>query len=116
MIRAIYRDGKIEPVDDLPGDWHNGEPLEIRPLGHPLQTGDPVTDTDDWINERGAFANYTGEMPPHVRQELDRRLAELHALGPMEFEPGEREEMERLWKEMNDLGRQETKRMLSGDF
>src|SRR4051794_24263125 len=105
MIRAVYRDGKIQPLDELPQDWQDGEPLEIRPLGHPLQTGDPLTDTDDWVNERGAFANYSGPMPPHVHQELERRLAEFHALGPMEFETGEREAMEDLWKEMDELGR-----------
>ena len=69
MIRAVYRDGKIQPMDELPGDWHEGEPLEIRPLGHPHQTGDATIDTDDWINERGAFTSYTEEMPPHERQE-----------------------------------------------
>src|SRR5215212_7942246 len=103
MIRAVYRDGKIEPVDQLPGEWHDGEPLEIRPLGHSLQTGDATTDTDDWINERGAFANYTGEMPSHVRQELERRMAELDELGPMEFEPGEKEEIEQFWRDLDEV-------------
>lgn len=111
MIRAIYRDGKIEPVDELPGEWHNGEPLEIRPLGHPLQTGDAVTDTDDWINERGAYANWTGPPPQHVLAELERRQEELHALGPMEFEPGEEEEIEKFLKDMDDKSRREMERL-----
>jgi|tagenome__1003787_1003787.scaffolds.fasta_scaffold18683451_2 hypothetical protein len=112
MIRAVYRDGKIQPMDKLPVEWHDGEPLEIRALGCPLETGNAATDTDDWIYERGAFANYTGEMPPHVREELERRFAALDELGPMEFEPGEKEEMERFWRDLDEVGRQDMKRIL----
>ena len=108
MIRAIYREGVIRPLDALPSEWPEGQELEIRALCK----CDPVSDTDDWINERGAFANYPGEMPPHIREELKRRIAELHALGPMEFEPGEKEQIERFWQEMDELGRQEMKRTL----
>ena len=32
----------------------------------------------------------------------------------MEFEPGERDKMEKLWKEMDDLGREEMKRLIDG--
>ena len=112
MIRAVYGDGIIQPLGSDPSDWPNGLTGEI----HPVQPFDVESDTDDWINERGAYANYTGEMPAHVRQELERRLADSHALGPMEFEPGEREEMEKVWKEMDELGRQEMKQMVDGQF
>jgi predicted DNA-binding antitoxin AbrB/MazE fold protein len=112
MIRAVYRDGVIQPLGSVPSDWPEGLTLEI----HPVQPVNVESDTDNWINERGAYANYTGEMPQHVREELERRIAEFHALGPMEFEPGEREEMEKVWKEMDELGRRETKRMWDGQF
>jgi hypothetical protein len=107
MIRAVYRNGTIEPVDEVPADWQEGAELEVRPL----PKRDAVSDTDDWISERGAYANYTGEMPQHVRDELERRIAAFHALGPMELEPGEEEEMQRLWREMDELGRREMQRL-----
>jgi len=100
MIRAVYRDGKIQPVDKVPPDWPEGQSLEIRPLA-PF---DVPTDTDDWINERGAYANYTGEMPQHVREELQRRIAAFEALGPVEYEPGEEEEINNFLRQMDDIG------------
>jgi predicted DNA-binding antitoxin AbrB/MazE fold protein len=110
MIRAVYRNGAIKPLDEVPPDWREGQELEIRTL----PKRDAVSDTDDWINESGAFAGYTGEMPPHVREELNRRLAALHDLGPTEFEPGEREEIEKTLAEMDNLGRAEMQRLLDG--
>jgi len=110
MIRAIYRDGAIRPLDKLPSEWRNGQELEVKAM----QPRDSAADTDDWINERGAFANYSGEMPPHVREELERRLNALHNLGPMEFEPGEREEIGKALAEMDRLGRAEMQHLLNG--
>jgi hypothetical protein len=110
MIRAIYRDGAIQPLDDMPSEWQEGQELEIRAM----EPRDAAPDTDDWINERGAFANYSGEMPPHVRDELERRLNALHELGPMEFEPGEREEIDKALAEMDSLGRAEMQQLLDG--
>ena len=108
MIRAVYRDGTIQPLDALPADWNNNQQLEVRAV----LASNVSADTDDWINERGAYANYTGEMPEHIREELERRLAELHALGPMEYEPGEEEDIKHFWHEMDEAGREEMKRMM----
>jgi hypothetical protein len=107
MIRAIYRDGTIHPMDEVPADWHDGKELEVRAL----PKRDAASDTDDWINERGAFANYEGEMPPHVREELKRRMAALHALGPMEFEPGEEEEIGKFLREMDEISRRQMEQL-----
>ena len=87
MIRAVYRNGKIEPLGGVPAEWEENEELTIEMAERFLGPDEPVSD-------------------------IEQRLADLHALGPMEFEPGEREEMERIWKEMDELGLQETKRML----
>jgi hypothetical protein len=86
MIRAVYRDGLIQPLGGVPADWQEGDELTILQKDEFLGADDPIPD-------------------------IDTRLAELHELGPMEFEPGEREEMERIWKEMDEFGRLETKRM-----
>ena len=110
MIRAVYRDGAIQPLDEVPADWQEGQELEIRAM----QPCEAAADTDDWINERGAYADYAGEMPPHVREELERRLAALHELGPVEFEPGERKEIEKALVEMDNLGRAKMQQFLDG--
>ena len=107
MIRAVFRDGSILPLDDLPPEWHEGQSLEVRAMS----AHDAVADTDDWINERGAFADYSGEMPPHVREELERRLAEFHALGPIEFETGEEEEIDNFLKQMDEIGRRQMEQL-----
>ena len=30
MIHAIYRDGQIQPLDEIPDDWENGQGLVIE--------------------------------------------------------------------------------------
>ena len=30
MIRAVYRDGKIQPLDDVPDEWHEGAKLVVE--------------------------------------------------------------------------------------
>lgn len=30
MIRAVYREGSIQPVDPLPSGWREGQELEVR--------------------------------------------------------------------------------------
>jgi hypothetical protein len=30
MIRAVYRDGKIQPVDVVPEEWHEGAKLVVE--------------------------------------------------------------------------------------
>jgi hypothetical protein len=107
MIRAVYHDGKIEPVEDLPAGWQEGQSLEIRAIG----VRDAAADADDWINERGAFAHYEGQMPEHVRAELARRVAEFEALGPAEWEPGEQEKAERFLQQMDDLSRRKMQQL-----
>lgn len=77
MIRAIYRNGKIEPINGIPAEWEDGEELTVEQAERFLGPDDPIPD-------------------------LEERLAELHALGPMEFEPGEKQAMEQLWKEIDD--------------
>lgn len=35
MIRAVFRDGVIQPVDAVPTDWHDGEELCVLPARRP---------------------------------------------------------------------------------
>jgi len=66
MVRARVYQGRLEVQDPIPEEWE-GQSVKIIPL----TPDDPLPD-------------------------LEARLAELRALGPMEFEPGEREVIAQL--------------------
>ena len=36
MIRAVFRDGVIQPVDAVPTDWHDGDELCVLPVRRPM--------------------------------------------------------------------------------
>ena len=61
MIQARIHEGRIEAQEPIPEEWE-GQLVGIVPL-----------------------------TPDDPMPNLDARLAALHALGPMEYEPGERE-------------------------
>jgi hypothetical protein len=75
MIRAQIRQGRVETQDPIPEEWE-GQSVNIVPL-----------------------------TPDDPLPELEERLAVLEALGPMEYEPGEREVAARLLAEQDGLGR-----------
>jgi hypothetical protein len=72
MIQARVEQGRLEFQEPLPREWE-GRLVKITPL----TPDDPIPDVDE-------------------------RLAALHALGPMEYEPGEQEAIAR---ELADLDR-----------
>lgn len=75
MIRGRVRHGHIEIQDPIPEEWE-GQSVKIIPT-----------------------------TPDDVQPDLEACLAALQALGPMEFEPGERELAARLWAEQHHLSR-----------
>jgi hypothetical protein len=76
MIRALVHQGRVEIQDPIPEEWE-GQLVKI----HPLTLDDPMSD-------------------------LEERMAELRALGPMEFDPGERELAASLLAEQKRLSRE----------
>jgi hypothetical protein len=100
MIRAVYRKGKIQPVDAVPGDWREGQELEIREL--------PRAAIDD---EFAQWLSGGSLMSDSARAELDRRLAELHRLGPLELEPEEVHEFDSLLKNMDEASRRQMQQL-----
>lgn len=82
MVFGRIQHGQIELAAALPEAWE-GQLVRIEPC-----------------------------TPDDALPDLEQRLAELLALGPMEFEPGEREEMERYWRELDELGRQEMQHLM----
>jgi hypothetical protein len=75
MLQARIHQGRVELQDPIPKEWE-GQLVKILPL----TPEDPLPD-------------------------LEERLAALRALGPMEFEPGERELVGQVLGEMDRLSR-----------
>jgi len=70
MIQARIHLGAVEVIDPIPAEWE-GRIVNLLPL----TPDDPIPD-------------------------LDERLATLEALGPAEFEPGEREQIAAAMSEL----------------
>lgn len=75
MIQARIHHGRVELQEPVPTEWE-GQFVKIAPL-----------------------------TPDDPHPDLDERLAALHALGPMEFEAGERELMAAALTEFNAAGK-----------
>jgi len=85
MIRAVYRKGKIQPVDAVPSAWSDGQELIVEEAA-----AKPATDEDDgWLVELNAAA---AQIPDRVHKEIAAAL-------------------ERLEAESKELGRREMERM-----
>jgi hypothetical protein len=72
MIRARIHQGRVEAEEPIPSEWE-GQAVKILAL---TPDDDPLPD-------------------------LEKRLAALHAMGPMEFESGEREIIAKALDELN---------------
>jgi hypothetical protein len=73
MIRAIYHDGKIQPLDAIPGDWHEGDELVINAAP---SADVPLEPFEEWVADlREAVADISDE--DHARMEL--ALTEIEA-------------------------------------
>ena len=73
VVHALVHNGRIEVQGPIPDSWE-GHMVKIVPL-----------------------------TPDEPLPDIERRLAELHALGPMEFDPAEREIMARELEGMNQI-------------
>ncbi len=83
MIQARINHGVVEVQDPIPESWE-GQLVKLVPL----TPDDPIPN-------------------------LEELLAEIHALGPTEWEPGEREEIERSLKEMDELSKKQMEKLAS---
>jgi predicted DNA-binding antitoxin AbrB/MazE fold protein len=72
MIRAVYRDGAIQPLDDVPAEWKEGKRLEIREL----RDDEAENNSDNWLGRLNAAA---AKIPQRVHDELAVALAEIEA-------------------------------------
>lgn len=86
MIHGIVQDGEIVPLDPIPVEWGDGRYVVIDVAGEPT--------VDD-------------------RAEIDRWYANLIALGPAHYEPGEREVIEQLMNHADREAKESMKRSWS---
>jgi hypothetical protein len=75
VIRARIQQGRVEVQDPIPEEWE-GQLVQLVPL----TPEDPLPDLEEWP-------------------------AALHALGAMEFEPGEREQIAGALQELDRVSK-----------
>jgi hypothetical protein len=85
MIQARIRKGQVEVLDPIPREWE-GQMVKIMPL----MPDDPLPDPEEW-------------------------LAKMKAMGPMEYEPGEKEMIEKDLAEMGRISKEAMKKMAGLD-
>jgi hypothetical protein len=84
MIVGRIHGGHIELTTPLPREWE-GLAVKVEPC-----------------------------VPDDVLPDLEARLSALHALGPMEFAPGERDAMQRDLTALDDLSRSQMRQLADG--
>jgi hypothetical protein len=72
MIRAIFRDGKIEPLDPLPAHWGEGRELQIIEA----EPSDDPEEIERWWKELNDFRNEPDD--PEDWQRFEAALAEAN--------------------------------------
>lgn len=69
MIHGVIQDGTILPLDPIPPEWGDGRQVVIEAAG------------EDSLDERA---------------KIEKWYADLEALGPAQYEPGEREVIDKI--------------------
>ncbi len=70
MIRAIFRDGLIQPLDPLPTEWEEGRELQITEV----EPSDDPEEIERWWNELTDLMNQPHD--PADMERLESALAE----------------------------------------
>ncbi|MCE9534484.1 MAG: hypothetical protein K8T89_25685 [Planctomycetes bacterium] len=69
MIRAILKKGKIEPLDDLPENWHDGQELIV-------EGGEPSDDPAEIRKWHDKFLALSAQIPAEDHERMAAALAE----------------------------------------
>jgi hypothetical protein len=73
MIRAILRKGKIQPLDELPENWRDGQELIVEGYG----PSDDPSDIRKWHEE---FVALSAQIPAEDHERMAAALAEQDRL------------------------------------
>jgi hypothetical protein len=71
MIRAILKKGKIQPVDELPEHWREGQELIVEGC----EPSDDPADIKRWYEE---FVTLSAEIPADDHKRMSAAIAELN--------------------------------------
>jgi hypothetical protein len=83
MIRAIYRNGEIQPLDEIPSDWQDGQELVVDLLAN----SEPCETIEQWNAEMDAAgAGLTDEDDEEFMKALDEVERRSKELGRREME------------------------------
>src|SRR2546423_13312810 len=86
MIRAVYRNGTVQPLDDIPADWLEGEELAVEQTGGKLAP-EELAEFDDWVAEiNAAAARISHEDHERMAAALEEIERESKELGRREME------------------------------
>lgn len=59
MIKAVFRNGKIEPIEAIPSEWREDEELFVQSVGNPNISQESL---DEWAADvKAATANISDE-------------------------------------------------------
>ena len=77
MIRAVYRDGAIQPLDGIPAEWQEGDELVINAVSESI----PSQSFEEWAADLNAATEGISEED-HQRfmaalEEVERESKEL---------------------------------------
>jgi hypothetical protein len=84
MIKAVVRNGQIHPLEPMPSDWKDGQEVRVE----------------------------SGDVSPPQDGDLDEWLRELDELGPVVYEPGEREAMQAVLDEADRQAKEIVRRQM----
>lgn len=80
MIRVVVRNGRLEPLDPLPGDWDEGTELSIEMA----ISSDTPASVDQWQRQIDEMEAHAAQVSPEDMDELtailednDRQQKEL---------------------------------------
>jgi hypothetical protein len=69
-IKAIVRDGRIEPLEPLPADWLDGQELVVE---QPEPSDDPA-EIERWAKE---LEESTAKIPPEEHERFERAMEQF---------------------------------------
>jgi hypothetical protein len=69
-IKAILRDGRIQPLEPLPPDWTDGQELVVEEP----DLGQTTTEVKEWAKE---LEESTAKIPAEEHERLERALEEI---------------------------------------
>jgi truncated hemoglobin YjbI len=77
VLRAVLKDGKIQPLDPLPPDWSEGEELVVERLTDRELTPEEV---DEWARKMDEIcADIAPEVEAQLQSAIDEHRQEAKA-------------------------------------